>query len=585
MSKTIFKTTQYPIKTLIDDIDYGKIALPELQRPFVWNPTKVRDFFDSIYRGYPVGYLLFWDNVNDQSRKEIGVDEKESKAKSLIIDGQQRLTSLFATIKGIPIIDENYNKKVIKIAFNPLEEKFEVSNAATDKDDKYISDISVLFKPDFSEYRFINEYLKTLDADGELSDKQKELISQNITNLRAILSYDFTILEIGEDVDEETVASIFVRVNSKGVVLKQSDFVLTLLSVFWEEGRQLIEDFAKQSSDPHYKSEGGKHSSYNPIIDVKPGEIMRAIVGYGFNRGRMSDVYALLRGRDFETREYKPGLKEQRFSELEGHVANGLDNTTWFNYITLIQSIGFRNKYLITSRTNFFYSYAFYLIGKHKHGIEFHQLEKVISRWFVMAALTSRYSGSSESVFEGDLALIRVAGSGEEFISALSERIDSEVTNDFWEITMPSLLTSSSARNPQWLVFVAAQLKNNAELLFSSKKLTDFFDPAVAPKKSQIDKHHVFPKNYLSKIGIDRRTDQNQVANYIYLDYKTNIQISDDAPMDYFAKYEQYSTTDVRTVMKHHALPPDFFKMDYETYLKARRQLLSEYIRIYFEHI
>ena len=299
----------------------------------------------------------------------------------------------------------------------------------------------------------------------------------------------------------------------------------------------------------------------------------------------MSDVYALLRGRDFETREYKEGLKEQRFSELEEYVANGLDNTTWFNYISLIQSMGFRNKYLITSRTNFFYSYAFYLIGKYKHDIEFHQLEEIISKWFVMSALTSRYSGSSESVFEGDLALIGVARSGEEFISALSERIDSEMTNDFWEITMSSLLTSSSARNPQWFVFVAAQLKNNVELLFSSKKLADSFDPTVASKKSQVDKHHVFPKNYLSKIGIDRRTDQNQVANYIYLDYKTNIQISDDAPMDYFAKYEQYSATDVKTVMKHHALPPDFFKMDYETYLKARRQLLSNYIRKYFENI
>lgn len=585
MNKAIFKTTQYPIKTLIDDIDYGKIALPELQRPFVWSPTKVRDFFDSVYRGYPVGYLLFWDNVNNQSRKDIGVDKKESKAKSLIIDGQQRLTSLFATIKGMPIIDENYKKKVIKIAFNPLEEKFEVSNAATDKDDKYISDISVLFRPEFSEYRFISEYLKTLNANGELSDKQKDSISQSITDLRAILSYDFTILEIGENVDDEEVASIFVRVNSKGVVLKQSDFVLTLLSVFWERGRQLIEDFAKQSNDPHYKTKTGKHSSYNPIIDVKPGEILRAIVGYGFGRGRMSDVYALLRGRDFETRDYKKGLKEQRFSELEEYVTNGLDNTTWFNYITLIQSIGFQNKYLITSRTNFFYSYAFHLIGKYRHGIEFHQLEQIVSRWFVMAALTKRYSASSESVFEGDLALIRAAESGEEFIAALNNKISSEMTNDFWEITMPSLLTSSSARNPQWLVFIAAQLKNNAELLFSSKKLADLFNPAIAAKKSQIDKHHVFPKNYLNKIGINKLTDQNQVANYIYLDYKTNIQISDDAPMNYFAEYRQYSATNVETIMKHHALPPDFFKMDYGAYLKTRRQLLSRYIRKYFENI
>ncbi|MDD4382421.1 MAG: DUF262 domain-containing protein, partial [Candidatus Dojkabacteria bacterium] len=454
MGKTIFKTIQYPIQTLIDDIDHGKIALPDIQRPFVWNTTKVRDLFDSIYRGYPVGYLLFWENITDKNRKDIGVDVKESNAKNLIIDGQQRLTALFSTIKGIPIIDENYKEKRIKIAFNPLREKFEVSNVATDKDVEYITDISILFKPDFSEYRFINEYLNKLKENQEVTSTTEEMVSENITHLRSILGYDFTILEIAENVDEETVANIFVRVNSKGVVLKQSDFVLTLLSVFWEEGRKEIEEFSMQSTNSNLKDL--KFSSFNHLIDVKAGEILRAIVGYGFHRGRMSDVYSLLRGRDFETREYNEELKKKRFADLEEFVSNGLDNTTWHDYINLIQSLGFKHKDLITSRTNFFYSYAFYLIGKYKYNIEFHKLDRIISRWFLMSALKSRYSGSSESVFESDLALVRNIKTGDEFISLLNERIDSEITNDFWEITMPTLLTSSYAKNLQWLIFVAS---------------------------------------------------------------------------------------------------------------------------------
>ena len=464
MGKTIFKTIQYPIQTLIDDIDHGKIALPDIQRPFVWNTTKVRDLFDSIYRGYPVGYLLFWENITDKNRKDIGIDTKESNAKNLIIDGQQRLTALFSTIKGIPIIDENYKEKRIKIAFNPLKEKFEVSNVATDKDVEYITDISILFKPDFSEYRFINEYLNRLKENQEVTSTTEEMVSENITHLRSILGYDFTILEIAENVDEETVANIFVRVNSKGVVLKQSDFVLTLLSVFWEEGRKEIEEFSMQSTNSNLKDL--KFSSFNHLIDVKAGEILRAIVGYGFHRGRMSDVYSLLRGRDFETREYNEELKKKRFADLEEFVSNGLDNTTWHDYINLIQSLGFKHKDLITSRTNFFYSYAFYLIGKYKYNIEFHKLDRIISRWFLMSALKSRYSGSSESVFESDLALVRNIKTGDEFISLLNERIDSEITNDFWEITMPTLLTSSYAKNPQWLIFVASQIRNNVELLF-----------------------------------------------------------------------------------------------------------------------
>ena len=583
MSRAIFKTTQYPIQTLIDEIDHGKISLPEIQRPFVWNTTKVRDLFDSIYKGYPVGYLVFWENTSNQNRKDIGTDVKESSARSLIIDGQQRLTALFATIKGIPIIDRNYKERKIRIAFNPLEEKLEVSNAATEKDDEYISTISILFRHDFNGHRFISKHLEALKADRDLSSEQEESISQNITNLRAILSYSFTVLEIAEDVEEEKAADIFVRINSKGSVLKQSDFVLTLLSVHWEPGRQLIEEFARQSNDPNYKAD--KHSSYNHLIDVEPGEILRTIVGYGFHRGRMSDVYALLRGRDFITREYTEALKKQRFRELEEYVGNSLDNTTWLRYIALIQSIGFKHKDLIASRTNFFYSYAFYLIGKYKYGVEFHQLERIISQWFVMSALRSRYSGSSESVFEGDLGLIRAAKSGEEFIAALDSQIDSEITNDFWDISMPSLLTSSSARNPQWLVFVAAQLKNNVELLFSAKKLSDLFDPTIISKKSPTDRHHVFPKNYLSKIGINEFTNQNQIANYVYLDHQTNIQISDNSPKDYFKKYKQYSSADTKMTLDQHALPQDFFDMNYQDYLRARRELLSKYIRAYFESI
>lgn len=583
MSKTIFKTTQYPIQTLINDIDHGKIALPDIQRPFVWDTTKVRDLFDSIYRGYPVGYLLFWENVSDSNRKDIGTDKKESNAKSLIIDGQQRLTALFATIKGIPIIDANYKEKRIKIAFNPLVEKFEVSNVATDRDVEYITDISILFQNDFSEYRFINEFIQKLKSNKEVTQDQEEKISQNITHLRSILSYDFTILEIAENVDEETVANIFVRVNSKGVVLKQSDFVLTLLSVFWESGRKKIEDFSMQSNNPN--SQGLQYSSFNHLIDVKPGEILRAIVGYGFNRGRMSDVYSLLRGRDFETREFIEELKHQRFNELEGYVENGLDNTTWHDYINLIQSLGFKHSELITSRTNFFYSYAFYLIGKYRFNIEFHKLEKIVSRWFLMSALKSRYSGSSESFFESDLALIRNAKNGDEFITLLDSRIQSEITNDFWEITMPSLLTSSYAQNPQWLMFVASQIRNNVDLLFSTKKLSDLFDPVITVKKSRLDKHHIFPKNYLNKIGTTEQTEQNQVANYVYLDYKTNIVISDDSPIDYFREFEKYSNGNIAEILKNHALPENFYEMEYSKFLIERRKLLSQSIRNYFESI
>lgn len=585
MKKILFDTAQKSIQSLMDDVDSGRLALPEIQRPFVWNSTKVRDLFNSLYRGYPIGYLLFWANVGDQDIKHIGTDDKESRVQSLIIDGQQRLTALFAVIRGHPIIDERYQTKKLKIAFNPMasERGLEVANAITDKDDKYISDISLLFQLSFDAHAYIENYLKTQELSMNLTREQRSQIPKNINALRSILDYELPVLEISENVDEEEVAEIFVRINSQGKVLNQADFVLTHLSVDWDEGRKKIEDFARQSVDPNYKPRQG-HSAYNQLTDVQPAEILRSIVGYGFKRGRMSDVYSLLRGRDFETREYKPGLRQERMKMLKGYVRKGLDNTTWHSYIGLIQSMGFRHPSLIKSRTSLFYSYAFYLIGKNQYKLTFQRLEQVIARWFLMSVLTSRYSGSNEAQFESDLSSLRFIKKGDDFVETLNKHIDIQITNDFWEIRTPDRLRTSFSANPLWLTFIAAQIKNNVRLLFSDRKLADVFDPAVQTKKSQIDRHHVFPKNHLHKLGIEDRSQQNQVANYVYLDFRTNIAISDKAPKEYFLKYKRYDS-DIDKSLANHALPVDFFKMKYQDYLEQRRRLMALYLKKYFEGI
>src|SRR5690606_11640528 len=117
----------------------GEIGLPDLQRPFVWKNAKIRNLFDSMYRGFPIGYLLLWQNsfANDDVRS-IGTDTKQKAPRLLIVDGQQRLTSLYAVVKGIPVIRENYNQEKIEISFNPLAETFEVADAAIRKDKSFI---------------------------------------------------------------------------------------------------------------------------------------------------------------------------------------------------------------------------------------------------------------------------------------------------------------------------------------------------------------------------------------------------------------------------------------------------------------
>lgn len=578
----IFRTTSYPIKTLIDNIDYGIVALPDIQRPFVWDSTQVRDLFDSIYRGFPTGYLLFWDNALDPNVKIIGDNEKKSSPKSLIIDGQQRLTALFTTIKAIPVLNANFDRKRIVIAFNPFTETFEVSNPAIEKNAEYISDISVLFKDDFKERAFINSFINNIRKVRELHDEDEEKIDHTISTVRTIINYSFTILEVSADIDEETVANIFVRVNSKGVVLKQSDFVLTLLSVFWDEGRKAIEQFCYNS---RYRFNETKPSPFNLIIKADSEGILKSVIGFGFKRGRMKDVYSLLRGRDFETREFNKDLQIKRIDEFKDYLSKTLKIDTWLYFINLIQSLGFQSQSLITSKTNFFYSYAFYLIGKYNFDIKFKELDKIISKLFLFGAITSRYSGSSETIYDGDLRVIINARDGQDFIDILFKIIHNVITDDFWNITAPSLLESSSARNPLSLIFTAAQIKNNINLLFSDKKIANLFNPLLIPNKSLLDKHHIFPKGYLDKINVNDLIYKNQVANFVYLGFKENINISDKAPKDYFPEYIKESPNDIQEEFRNHAIPSNILDLTYDEFLKERRKLMVKYIKEYFEKI
>jgi uncharacterized protein with ParB-like and HNH nuclease domain len=127
MADVLFKKVDYTLKKLIEDIHVGEIGLPDIQRPFVWPRSKVRDLFDSMYRGFPIGYLLFWENGYADGHRTIGTDGKQKTPRLLIVDGQQRLTSIYAVLKGVSVVNEKFHTENIRIAFHPLDEKFEVS--------------------------------------------------------------------------------------------------------------------------------------------------------------------------------------------------------------------------------------------------------------------------------------------------------------------------------------------------------------------------------------------------------------------------------------------------------------------------
>ncbi len=208
---TLFKEVSYNLATLIQHIDMGIIGLPDIQRPFVWPDTKVRDLFDSMYQGYPVGYFLFWSNANIEHTKVIGTDHKQKHPSLLIVDGQQRLTSLYAVIKGREIIRENYTRAIIVIAFNPLEEKFEIPDATIRKNPRYFQNISLLWQPNVNIIKVINEFLDNLKKTVELTGEEEEKIQNAFMQLKNLESYPFSALELSTSITEEQVADVFVR--------------------------------------------------------------------------------------------------------------------------------------------------------------------------------------------------------------------------------------------------------------------------------------------------------------------------------------------------------------------------------------
>jgi len=585
----VFKTTDYTITKLIDDIEIGDIALPDIQRPFVWYKkiSKVRDLFDSIYRGYPIGYLLFWENANRSDYKNIGFEEKKRKIpRFLIIDGQQRLTALFAVMKNQEVLTPDYERKNIKIAFKPLDSTFKVGDAATDRDPEYIADLSSLWSGE-GDFAIISSFIANLKEKREISKDEEKTISSNIQSLININKYPLTALEIAPNLEEEIVSDIFVRINSQGVSLTQADFILTLLSVYWEEGRKEIEQFCIDSRKIPEKET--RFSSFNYLIKPDPDDMLRVLVGLTFHRAKMKDVYSIIRGRDMETGEFSEELRTQQFDKLKLNLPTILDNTNWQGFLKVLIGGGYKDEELISSKSAVLYSYIIYLIGKQNFNTQNHELQRIIGRWFVMSSLTGRYSSSPETAFEKDLNRIKEFNP-DGFISGLEKIIGENLTNDFWDITLVGQMETSSARSPEANAFYAALNKLGSPVLFSRKLVGDLYDPSLKIKKKRLEKHHIFPRNYLiSKYGFDKNKDKakiNQIANLTFLEFEDNIEISDDKPSEYFAMVQKrFGENEIKEMLAQHAIPENFYQLEYDDFLQKRRRLMTGIIKKAFNKI
>jgi hypothetical protein len=528
-----------------------------------------------MYRGYPIGYLLFWQNAFTEDSKQIGAEAKQKPARLLIVDGQQRLTSLFAVIQGVEVVRENYQKERIEISFNPITERFAVSDAAIKKDRSFIPNISTLWNKSTDIFELVDMYVKTNQEVAGLTTDDIKKVRQSVARLSNLLNYPFTALELSPSITEEQVAEIFVRINSEGKPLNQSDFILTLMSVFWDEGRFLLEDFCRKAKAPST----GEPSPYNLISQPDPDQLLRVCVGLGFKRARLHYVYSILRGKDLETGEFSEQRRIEQFEILKNAQSRVLNLTYWHDFLKAIALSGYRNSDYISSQTNLMFAYTLYLIGRTEYKVEEFKLRQVIARWFFMSSLTGRYTGSPESAMEFDLARFRNVTEADEFIGEL-ERICAEVfTDDYWSINLPNSLATSSSRSPSLFAFYASLVLLEANALFSKQKVADLIDDSIKSTRSALERHHLFPKAYLKTKGITELRDTNQIANYAIVEWNDNSAISDKAPKEYVPQLEaRFSQPEITKMYYWHGLPDNWVEMEYKEFLMRRRERIAQII-------
>lgn len=585
MATELFKNIPSKVGDLVRDVRIGKIGLPDLQRPFVWKDNKIRELYDSMLKGYPIGYIMLWESPADYDEKKsgIGINGKiYTEPKELVIDGQQRLTALVASMYGVKVKDKNFVEREIKISFNPLTREFAVWTSAFERTPEWIPKVSDVFlaKENNTISAFRRKYIRAVNEarnkreEKALTDAEEDLIENNINDLLNLSEYSLPTLEISYNAREEDVADIFVRVNSGGQSLTENNFIQTLISVYENETSDQMNLFCEQSRIP------ASGTSYNNIIAIEPSHLIRMAVGVGFRRARLRYAYMLLRGKNLETGKYSAEERQENLAKFKEALLKVMDLNNWHAFLNCIGEAGYISKTQIASSNAVVFSYVLYLIAKYDYKLDAVRLKKTIAKWFFMGAITYFYTGSTESEVEKQFADLRNVHDAEQFIAYIERTITTRFTEDYFRLTLPNELNSAAAISPAWNGYIAAQVVLNTPMLFSATPVSKYFILGASGTKNAVDKHHIFPKNYLTQIGYMTDRERNQIANFTYLDYVTNIDISDDPPVEYVERYRnRMGEAEYHKTCEDHALPPDFEKMEYIEFLKERRLRMAQIVQ------
>ena len=589
-----YKITQYSVSSILGYVENSQIAIPEIQRPFVWKGEEVRALIDSLYEGYPIGYLIVWQNSQVRVR-----NFGKGGTKKILIDGQQRVTALMAALLGKEVLDEQYQSHRIRIAFNPLagkgEERFAVCDTKHEEDSRWISDISIFFRRDFSFRQFEKEY-KEANPDEEFTP-----LEESVDTLKEIVKHQVGVIELSFLLDIDVVSEIFIRINLQGKPLNQEDFVMSKISVNEQYGgdyiRNCIDYFChllrepsfyqvlQQNETEFFNSEYGKvltwcQNEEQSLYIPSYADVLKVVLISYFGKTRIGDLVHLLSGRDgekkiFSKKEISKKVSEEAFEKLGAGVKAFVCEENFQGFQKALKKAGYSCSRLLYSQSVLNYCYAMYLL-MYRQGIGEKERESLLSKWITMAMITGHYQSGGESTVQKDYANAQEEG----FASYLAQIEELKLTDEFYNNILPEKFTSTTARTAPFLAYVATQCARGVHSLYSDVTIEELY-------KNKTESYQILPKAYLAKCGYKTREIYGQVANLTYISKETKDIIRKKSPVDYKEDLEKaIGIEKICTSLKENGLAETIFtanETDVIQILADRRRQMASEIRDFYK--
>ena len=589
-----YKITQYSVSSILGYVENSQIAIPEIQRPFVWKGEEVRALIDSLYEGYPIGYLIVWQNSQVRVR-----NFGKGGTKKILIDGQQRVTALMAALLGKEVLDEQYQSHRIRIAFNPLagkgEERFAVCDTKHEEDSRWIPDISIFFRRDFSFRQFEKEY-KEANPDEDFTP-----LEESVDRLKEIVKHQVGVIELSFLLDIDVVSEIFIRINLQGKPLNQEDFVMSKISVNEQYGgdyiRNCIDYFChllrepsfyqvlQQNETEFFNSEYGKALTWcqneeQSLYIPSYADVLKVVLISYFGKTRIGDLVHLLSGRDgekkgFSKKEVSKKVSEEAFEKLGAGVKAFVCEENFQGFQKALKKAGYSCSRLLYSQSVLNYCYAMYLL-MYRQGIGEKERESLLSKWITMAMITGHYQSGGESTVQKDYANAQEEG----FASYLAQIEELKLADEFYNNILPEKFTSTTARTAPFLAYVATQCARGVHSLYSDVTIEELY-------KNKTESYQILPKAYLAKCGYKTREIYGQVANLTYVSKETKDIIRKKSPVDYKESLEKaIGIEKIRTSLKENDLTEAIFtanETDVIQILADRRRQMASEIREFYK--